>query len=320
MKPIHYTATHAYYDGVLLFEARDSGGGYYLAVSIERDETQDRYLLKEIPLEALRRFRTGRTDLKSLLLESPGVDWYVAAFADDPDEPLQLEPRSTPLRETDYLPGSGLVLHRRPSEDELVETARRENTLVVEVSADAPRAATEHRVGERTLAGILSRFRAMVRHSHRRATELDSGLWLPGGELLEILVPADPGSSRVLLASTHSTDMVGSSFLRPAFKHLDAVFEQAEDPDRAAAHLRENRGHFAGATLKLLRFLNDQGAGLRYAWANQHSDDSRHLGVSHAAAARIVEACTTVPEIEQTCVPGEDAPTRTVVSHEAVSD
>lgn len=298
MKQIHYTATHTYYDGILLFEARDSGGSHYIASAIDRQEKYDRYLLKKVPLEALRRFRTGGTDLKSLLLEAPGDDWYVASLGGDPEEPLRLERHTSPLIETDYLPERGLVLHDHPSDDEIVETARKENTLVVEIRADSRRAEAEHRVTADTLAGILSRFRTLVRYSQRRATEpYDWGMGPVNGELLEVLVPAAHGSSRVLLASTRSTDYLGGSFLKPAFRYIDTVFERAEDPAGAVAHLHANRGHFAGATLKLLRFLNRRHTDLRYVWADQNSDDSRHLGVSQEAAARIVEASAKVPEI-----------------------
>ena len=299
MKRIRHTATHAYYDGIQVFEARDSIGGHYIAVAVEAGETGDRYLLKGVAPDALGRFRIGGMDLRSLFLRSPEDDWYLASFADDPDGPLLLEHRSSPLSETGYIPGPGFFAHHEPSDDDIVETARKENALVVEIRADSPRAATEHRVRASTLAGILSGFQALVRHSHRRATKgLGSGTHPPGSDLLDVLVPAAPGSFRVVLASAHPPDVFGGSFLTPAFRHIDTVFEQGEDPSGTVAHLRENRGHFAGAYVRLLRFLKQSDTGLRYAWADQHSDDSRRLGVSHAAAARIVEASATVPEIE----------------------
>lgn len=114
---------------------------------------------------------------------------------------------------------------------------------------------------------------------------------------MEVLVPAAPGSFRVVLASAHPPDLCGGSFLRPAFQRIDTVFEQAEDPSGIVAHLRENRGHFAGAALNLLRFLNQRQTGLRYAWADQISDGATRFGVSSSAVARIVEASVSAPEI-----------------------
>ena len=299
MKRIHHTATHVYYDGIQVFEARDSIGGHYIGVAVEATVKRDRYLLKGVSPEALGQFLIGGIDLRALVLQSPEEDWYLATFADDPTEPLLLEHRSSPLSETDYLPGPGLFLSDDPSGDEIVETARKENALVVEIRADSPRAAIEHRVAADTLAGILSGFQALVRQSHRMVTRgLGSARRPPDSDLLDVLVPAASGSFRVVLASAHPPDVFGSSFLIPAFRHLDTVFEQVDDPERTVAHLRENRGRFAGATLNLMRFLNEQGAGLRYGWADQDSEEAKRRGVSRSAAARIVEASATVPEIE----------------------
>lgn len=299
MKRIHHTATHVYYDGIQVFEARDSIGGHYIAVAVEATEERDRYLLTGVSPEALGRFRIGGMDLRSLVLQSPENDWYLASFGGDPAEPLLLEHRSSPLSETGYLPGPGFFLNDDPSDDEIVETARKENALAVEIRADSPRAALEHRVAADTLAGILSGFQALVRQSHRKATRgLGSARRPPGSDLLDVLVPAAPGSFRVVLASAHPPDVFGSSLLTPAFQHIDTVFDQVDDPEETVAHLRENRGRFAGATLNLLRFLNERGAGLRYGWADQDSEKAKRRGVSRSAAARIVEASATVPEIE----------------------
>lgn len=298
MKQIFYTATLFYHDGPLLFEARDAIGGHYIAAAVEDREGEARYLLRGVAPGEIGRLRTGRIDLKSLLLEAPEDDWYLATFGDDLEAPLRLERHTSPLVETDYLPERGLLLHDHPPDDEIVETARKENTLVVEIRANSPRAAIEHRVAADTLAGILSGFQAIVRHSCRRATRgLGSGSRPPGSDTMEVIVPAAPGSFRVVLASAHPPDLFGGSFLRPALKRIDTVFEQAEDPSGTVAHLRENRGHFAGATLKLLRFLNQRHTDLRYAWADQLSDGATRLGVTHSAAARIVEASVSAPEI-----------------------
>lgn len=300
MKQIHYSSTLFYYDGPQVFDARDAIGGHYVAVAVPAGEGQDRYLLRGVAPEALGLFRSGRMDLRSLLLNSSEEDWYLATFGANPDESLRLESQGSSQPKSAWLPNPGFFLHRHPSTDDVVERARRENTLVVEIRADSPQAAMEHRVAADTLAGILSGFQALVRHSHRRATRgLGSGSRPPGSDTMEVLVPAAPGSFRVILASAHppKPNLFGDSFLKPALKRIDTVFEHAEDPSGTVAHLRENRGHFAGATLKLLRFLNQRHTGLRYAWADQHSDRATRLGVTHSAAARIVEASVSAPEI-----------------------
>lgn len=138
MKQIFHTATLCYYDGPLLFEARDAIGGHYIAAAVEDYEGEVRYLLRGVAPEEIGRLRTGRIDLKSLLLESPEDDWYLATFGDDFEGPLLIERHDSPLIDTDYLPERGLRLHDHPVDDAIVETARKENTLVVEIRADSP--------------------------------------------------------------------------------------------------------------------------------------------------------------------------------------
>ena len=64
MKTIRHTATLFYYDGPQVFEARDAIGGHYVAVMVEPQGEQDRYLVAGVAPERLRQFRSGTLDLR----------------------------------------------------------------------------------------------------------------------------------------------------------------------------------------------------------------------------------------------------------------
>ena len=93
MKTVHSTAILDYYDGVLVFEARDGGGGHYIGAAIAPADGCDRYLVTAARPERLRQFCAGTLDLLTLLLEAPGGQWYITHTNSDPGPVLELEPQ-----------------------------------------------------------------------------------------------------------------------------------------------------------------------------------------------------------------------------------
>src|SRR5271165_6241073 len=81
MKTIRHTATLFYYDGPQVFEARDGIGGHYVAMMVEPEGDQDRYLVAGVAPERLRQFRSGALDLRSLLAEAGEGEWFLATVA-----------------------------------------------------------------------------------------------------------------------------------------------------------------------------------------------------------------------------------------------
>lgn len=111
MKTVLHTATLFYYDGPQIFEARDSIGGHYVVALLGGlHEGKDHYLVVGVAPERLRQFRSGRLDLRSLMVESGKEEWYLAA-TNDLSQPLAIEPQPTRLADSDFLPEDGLVLH-----------------------------------------------------------------------------------------------------------------------------------------------------------------------------------------------------------------
>ena len=272
MKTIRHTATLFYYDGPQVFEARDAIGGHYVAVMVEPQGEQDRYLVAGVAPERLRQFRSGTLDLRSLLVEARGQEWYLAMTADGLDQPLVLVPQQTLLMESGLLPDEGFVLHDRPAEDLALKEARERNNLVLEIAVDPPESAEEHRIRVGTLVGLLGHVQTMVKHAYGAALRdlsLDTRRAIDRSDahLLDVVIPAASGSFRVVLEGAKSPDLLGQNELARALGRVDVLFEMASDPQQALAAVKANSGHLAGAYLRLLRFLVKHQMGLRYAWA-----------------------------------------------------
>ena len=117
MKTVKLTEILEYYDGIQIFAAQDPIGGQYVGEMIDTVGDFDRYAVVGVRPERLDDLRSGRVDLRTLLLESPGGEWYITTANGTIDDPLALEPQQTPLAETDYLPEAGYFLDDEPSDD-----------------------------------------------------------------------------------------------------------------------------------------------------------------------------------------------------------
>ena len=110
------TAILDYYDGVQIFSAKDAAGGDYVGVFVGIVDKTDRYMVTAARPERLRQLLDGKLDLLTLLLESPGGEWYLT---DDDGEAgaLILKPQSGPLTDHDeFLPLPDLFLPGGPYE------------------------------------------------------------------------------------------------------------------------------------------------------------------------------------------------------------
>ena len=114
MKTIKLTEILEYYDGIQIFTAQDPIGGHYVGEMIDTVGDFDRYAVVGVRPERLDDLRSGRVDLRTLLLEAPEGEWYITTPEGTVDDPLTLEPQQTPLVETDYLPEAGYFLDDEP--------------------------------------------------------------------------------------------------------------------------------------------------------------------------------------------------------------
>jgi len=302
MKMIRHTTTLFYYDGPQVFEARDAIGGHYVAVMVDPGKGQDQYLVAGVAPERLRQFRTGMLDLRSLLAEAGQEEWYLATMTAGQYQALAIVPQHTRLQESGFLPEEGFVLHDRPAEELAVREARERNNLVLEIAVDPPEAAEEHRIHVGTLVGLLGYVQTMVKHAYGAALrdlplESRRAIDRSDAHLLDVVVPASTGSFRVLLESARIPDLLGQSELARALGRVDALFEKASDPQQSLATIKANRGHLAGAYLRLLRFMVEHRTGLRYSWAEPSFSKPNSRAISEQEAGPLVTAFSGVSNL-----------------------
>jgi len=112
MKIIQHIQTLFYCDGPQVFEARDAIDGHYVAVMVEPKNERDRYLVTGVAPEQLREFRSGKVDLRSLMLSAGDEVWYLVEIEEGLDHPLKLLPQKASLLFSGFLPEPGFLLHK----------------------------------------------------------------------------------------------------------------------------------------------------------------------------------------------------------------
>lgn len=107
---IHLTDVIEYYDGSIIFEGRDSIGGYYIGVtaeSAESDEPGDLYAIIGVEQERLDQFKNGSLDLLALIAEREETTWYTGIWRKDSEDLFWIKEQTKPIVETYYLPAPG---------------------------------------------------------------------------------------------------------------------------------------------------------------------------------------------------------------------
>ena len=301
MRTIHPTAILAYYDGVEVFTGADAIGGNYIGAFIDAVGDADRYLVVGVRPERLRELRMGMLDLRTLLLEAPGGEWYLTLVNGNAGQPLALEPQSGPLEATDFLPDPGFLLDYAPVDDLALQYARARGNVVFEFSVEPPETANGHRVRMATLGGLLLQVQSVVKYAYLSALrelsdKTKSIIDTKDGHLMDAIVSAAPGSYRVILEAAKPPDMFGYGEVARGLQLLDEIFG-ATNPDKALETLQKHKGRLAGSYIKLMRFLSDNDTGLSYSWAHPDLPAANYGGVSGACARQIAEMLSDVTSL-----------------------
>lgn len=141
MKTIKLTEVLDYYDGIEVFAAQDAGGGHYIALAIDSVGGFGRYVVTGAAPERLHQFRSGGLDLRTLLLEAPGGEWYLTVADGTINDPLTLEPQGGLLAEREeFLPEPGFILEGFQEDGRDGQQAGEFSNGILEFRAEPPAA------------------------------------------------------------------------------------------------------------------------------------------------------------------------------------
>lgn len=304
MKTIKPVEVLLYYDGIQVFEGRDPIGGHYIAALLDTVGEVDRYLATGAKPERLRQFRVGELSLRDLILDAPGGEWFFIDADAEYGESLTLIPQKGALAEQeDLLPGHFMMRDALFEEDLAPTHVYESNNTFLEFSLDPPETAYGHRIRADALGDILTQFQIVVKHAYHRATNRPyrkvsgylSKFDIDAGYLLDVVVPAAPGSFRVILEAAVPLDgqdiplSSGSDELARSLELVDEVFQSAKRPDIAHEILLRHKGHLAKSYIKLLGILAERNTSFNYSWSDPQMGGSHYGGVDALVAQELYE-------------------------------
>ncbi len=288
MKQIYFQRTLLYYEVPVIFEARDSIGGHYIASAVKSENGHDRHLLVGVSPEGLRDFKSGSIDLRSITINSIVEDRYLALTDDiSPDEPLSLiQQINLETIEEEYLPSPGLLLYDEIAENKLISEARERGAVILKLSARPPEEKIENQIKASTIGRIITNVQLMVKNAYSTyadRTNDDSGT-------LYLLTKPSPGSVEILLGTTEKQrNMFEQENMFKTLELIDSLFHNTENPKAIIDNLKKVPSKLSRSYMKTIEILNSQKTGLSYSWAGPDSKASRSTTVRHEQAGEIIK-------------------------------
>jgi hypothetical protein len=290
-KCIRVTTTLFFYDGVQVFDATDAIGGRYVGVLIDgTSDGESRYMVVGVSPENLQVFRLGQMDLRSLIENRPESDWFTADVGIDLRQPVALRAQDNPIPEV-YLPEAGFLLGETPRAQTVAvrDEALARQRVAMELTLEPPESAGDHLIRANKLGGLLLHLQRFIRHAYVKSIEnLTTAerrmIDRTNAPLLDVAVPAMPGSFRLILVATQLPDLFGGGEITRALAVVDDIASVSDDPDETLNRLKKYRGHTVSSYLGLLRFITENDVSMRYAWAEPNRPGISAHGITRRQA------------------------------------
>lgn len=286
MKTITPTEILDYYDGVLVFLGNDLIGGNYIGMLMGSSNNITQYMVAGVTPDHLSDFRAGAIDLRTVLMEVPNGEWYIADVTGFPNTPFLLQPQSTPISSSKYLPKEGYTLEpplEPPVNDLLYREALKQQKILFEISLEPDGFDISKGISSNMLAELLQRVQSLVKQSYIKAL---SGLGKSelrrvdreNSHVLNVLVPAAAGSFKVLMTAAKPSGFFGTAEISRALHRMHLIFSDSADPETAPEKLLVHRGRAVSSYVRLLKFLDKYSSSLYYSWADPTQQEVRRGG------------------------------------------
>jgi len=271
---IKHVRTLMYYDGIQIFEGQDRIGGHYIGSSVDDNEDGEIvYLLVGASPMDLQAFRLGNIDLLSLIGLNLPDPWFVGTLSHRENEiEFVISAENAGEIPAELLPGPGLTLsYVFQSDETVVNEAKARSTLALPISIESSIPSDEHRIRANDLSALLFNFQSLLKNAYRKAVSRADRAAKKAMDnlspLLDVAVPAQTGSFKLILVPAQLPSLFGNFDVSDGLDILDYLFGKANDPEATLERLRGYSGHTASAFVRLIKFLVEQNLAVKYTWA-----------------------------------------------------
>jgi len=304
-KRIDLFATLLYYDGIQIFEGRDRIGGKYVGVAIELIESKEpAFAIVGVAPTQLQQFRLGQIDLLAIMEARGGDPWFLGELETTEDGLafVMAEDRSGPIPDT-YLPESGLfILHAfDPSNEDVITEAAARSTLALELKIQSQIPSDEHRIRATDLSGLLVNFQSLVKNAYRKITATvgrANKAFDSLSSLLDVAVPAKPGSFKMILVPAQQNDLFGDADVGRGLELIDELLSSVDDPQATLERVKKYTGHTASSLVKLIRFIVEQNLTIKYSWTSPHGGNVSSRTITQREAVPLLDLLSSTENLQ----------------------
>lgn len=271
-KKIKYCQTLFFYDVPMLFHCIDGIGCDYLCLLVEEADGNFIYLCTPVSRQRLNGFNKGYIELREIYTQPETSEFFTFQAKELAlNKEIELDIYKEEAIPDRWLPDSGFFLTEKIEDsDEVLNMSREIHKPVLFASLDVPESKFDTRIDTDRLSHFLSTFQNLVKHAYRKACKSVTtnivGLEPFNAHKLQV-VGFDHGSFTIKFETLDAGDLFGSCGVELSFEKIDAIAEAIDDPDKTLEILKKNKGHMAGAYIRLLIFLIENDANLNYKWA-----------------------------------------------------
>ena len=212
------------------------------------------------------------------------------------------EDRSGPIPDT-YLPESGLfILHAfDPSNEDVITEAAARSTLALELKIQSQIPSDEHRIRATDLSGLLVNFQSLVKNAYRKITATvgrANKAFDSLSSLLDVAVPAKPGSFKMILVPAQQNDLFGDADVGRGLELIDELLSSVDDPQATLERVKKYTGHTASSLVKLIRFIVEQNLTIKYSWTSPHGGNVSSRTITQREAVPLLDLLSSTENLQ----------------------
>jgi hypothetical protein len=280
-----------------LLLARDRVNTMYLCSLAKVDREGFLFLAVEISSSRLGDFRSGKVDLRTVLVEPEMGTHFTGRSPAERPESLTLAALTTEVPEQ-WLPEAGFLLtvfeSKGVSDDFVINEAQARNSPVIVCTLNPPESrGAEAKVNADSLADYIAHFQSLVRHATKdslRGLNRKRRKEILARDFFSLSVYAfSPGSFNIHFGANDQADLFGLSRVGQALRRIDALMDLAKKPaEEARAGFRDNPGHAVAAYEALLKFATKAQTPFSYRWSDPGMTSPGGNTISTIQAAAMV--------------------------------
>ena len=286
-----------FYECELLFEAEDETGRKYIAVHDADFDTGCEYIVVPVLRNSLTEFKSGLTDLRSLMQSCEENVWYKSSI-EVQSKDINLIPQGSSIFEGDVLPDRDYYVRGAD-----ISTAARR------FSTESGRPAFAFTVSGTTETDAHEIPSSMLMQFFRRINESLKQFVLeiyPAAERetyqLNMVASPIPSSFGVLLASPIQTNMFGDNHIISAFEQLTSFINTDFETDSSFQEIERHNSETLKEIKLTTQAIISTGTDVAVEWSAGRSGKSGTARISRDDARRIAEKLATIKRLTTSTV------------------